>query len=83
MWSDEGTAMGDDLWHWVTDFHGIVSLIFLGLIVIGLFLLIRDMRREGSIDSARKTPSARRREVEADRKADSSQGNTIGSGHHQ
>lgn len=65
MWNEYGMPMGNGLWHWFTDFHGIVSLIFLVFIVIGTFLLIRDLRREGSNKSAGKTPSAKRKDFES------------------
>lgn len=83
MWNEEGMAnMSNGLWHWATGFHGVVSLIFMGLIVIGLVLLIRDMRWGDSDDIEGETPTARRRDFEPDGKAGSPRGNKIGPGRH-
>jgi len=51
MW-DEGSLnhemMGwcDSSWHWFFGFHGIMSAIFLAVIVVVLALLVRDLRRD-------------------------------------
>ena len=38
-------AMGDGMWHWIMSFHGILSLIFLALIIVGVVLLVFIMLR--------------------------------------
>lgn len=54
MWNDVGIWSGMGIaapWHWFAGFHGALSLIFLGLIGLGIYLLVRDLaagRREKS-----------------------------------
>lgn len=51
MW-DEGSlhhemmGWGGSSWHWLFGFHGIMSALFLAVIVAVLGLLIRDLRRD-------------------------------------
>lgn len=87
MWNDEGfgygmDAMGDGMWHWIMGFHGILSLIFLALIIVGVVLLVRDLRRYGWENSASDTPTSKHRVVDTHGKADSSRGNNIGPDRH-
>lgn len=61
MW-DEGSlhhemmGWGDSSWHWIFGFHGIMSALFLTVIVVVLVLLLRDVRRD---QAEFMTPAAR------------------------
>jgi len=51
MWNEgslhhEMMGWGDNSWHWLFGFHGIMSALFLIVIVVLLALLVRDSRRD-------------------------------------
>ena len=74
MSNDEGfgygmTGVGDSLWHWITNFYGGLSLIFLALIIVGVVLLVRDIRESRETGLAGNPPTVGNRNGEATSKA--------------
>lgn len=83
MWNDEGFGygmgfMGDSMWNWITGFHGILSLIFLALIIAGVVLLIRDLRRAEGEGPVGKNRAPTLSDGETDEQAGPSCGKGIG-----
>ena len=61
MWGEgsshhEMMGWGESSWHWFFGFHGVMSALFLAVIVVALALLIRDLRRDSKELT---TPAAR------------------------
>ena len=64
MWNDgwtNGGMMGwaDGGWHWLLSFHGLLSAIFLAVIIFALVGIVRDLRRRDSGSPAETTPATR------------------------
>ena len=64
MWNDgwtHGGMMGwaDGGWHWLLSFHGLLSAIFLAVIVFALVGIVRDLRRRDDKSPAETTLATR------------------------
>lgn len=45
-WRHEGMmAWADGGWHWLLGFHGLLSIVFVAVIVFALVAIVRDLRR--------------------------------------
>ncbi len=83
MSNDEGmgyemTGVGDSLWDWITGFYGGLSLIFLALIIVGIVLLVRDIRVSSEAGPTGDSPTAGNRRGEVTGKAAHPRGNDTG-----
>jgi hypothetical protein len=83
MSNDEGmgygmTGVGDSLWDWITGFYGGLSLIFLALIIVGIVLLVRDIRVSSEAGLTGDSPTASNRRDEVTSKAAPPRGNDTG-----
>lgn len=64
MWNDgwtHGGMMGwaDGGWHWLFSFHGLLSIVFVAVIVFAVVALVRDGRRRDEKSPAETTLATR------------------------
>ena len=83
MSNDEGmgygmTGVGDSLWDWITSFYGGLSLFFLALIIVGIVLLVRDIRLSCEAGPTGDSTTAGNRRGEVTGKAVHPRGNDTG-----
>lgn len=83
MLNDEGmgyemTGVGDSLSDRITGFYGGSSLIFLALIIVGIVLLVRDIRVSSEAGLTGDSPTASNRRGEVTGKAAPPGGNDTG-----
>jgi len=36
----------ESIWHWAISFHGVLTILFLTILILGSIALIRDLRRD-------------------------------------